>query len=66
MSMTIIKEINPLVVDPFTYICHLSFYSGDFPNAMQIAKVIPVHKIVQRMNLTIIDQYHYYLSFPKY
>ena len=32
MSMSIIKEIIPFVVNPFTYICNLSFYSGDFPN----------------------------------
>ena len=44
MSMSIIKEIIPFVVNPFTYICNLSFYGGDFPNAMKIAKVIPVHK----------------------
>ena len=44
MSMSIIKEIIPFVVNPFTYICNLSFYSGDFPNAMKIAKVLPVHK----------------------
>ena len=43
MSMCIIKEIIPSVVNPFTYICNLSFYSGDFPNAMKIAKVLPVH-----------------------
>ena len=44
MSMSIIKEIIPFVVNPFTYICNLSFYSGDFPNAMKIVKVVPVHK----------------------
>ena len=44
MSMSIIKEIIPFIVNPFTYICNLSFYSGDFPNAMKIAKVLPVHK----------------------
>ena len=44
MSMSIIKEIIPFVVNPLTYICNLSFYSGDFPNAMKIAKVLPVYK----------------------
>ena len=44
MSMSIIKEIIPFVGKPFTYICNLSFYCGDFPNAMKIAKVLPVHK----------------------
>ena len=44
MSMSIIKEIIPFVVNPFTHICNLSFFSGDFTNAMKIAKVLPVHK----------------------
>ena len=44
MSMFIIKEIIPFVVNPFTYICTLSFYSGIFPNAMKIAKVQTAHK----------------------
>ena len=42
--MSIIKEIIHFVVSPFTYICNLSFYNGDFCNAMKIAKVLPVHK----------------------
>ena len=56
MSMSINKEIIPFVVSPFTYICNLSFYSGDFPNAIKFPKY---KKMVQRMNLTIIDPYHY-------
>ena len=44
MSMSIIKEIIPFIVNPFTYICNLSLYSGDFPNAMKITKVSSVHK----------------------
>ena len=39
MSMYIINEIIPFVVNPFTYICNLSFYCGFFPNAMKIANV---------------------------
>ena len=42
--MSIIKEIIPFVVNPFTYVCSLSFYSGDFQNVMKIAKVLPVLK----------------------
>ena len=44
MSMSIMKEIIPFVVNPFTYICNLSFHCGYFPNAMKIAKVLPVYK----------------------
>ena len=42
MSMSNIKEIIPFVVNPFTCICYL--HCDDFPNAMKIAKVLPVHK----------------------
>ena len=42
--MSIIKEIIPFVVNPFTYICNLSFYNGAFPNAMKIAKVLSAYK----------------------
>ena len=47
MSMFIIKEIIPFVVNPITYICNLSFNSGIFHNAMKIAKVLTVQKMVQ-------------------
>ena len=42
MSMPIIKEINTFIANPITYICNLSFYDV-FPNAIKIAKVLPVH-----------------------
>ena len=44
MRMSIIKEIIPFVLNPFTYIRNLSFYSGDFPYAMKIVKDWSVHK----------------------
>ena len=43
-SMSTIKEIIPFVVNPLTYICNLSFYSGVYSNAMKIAKVLQVQK----------------------
>ena len=61
MSMSIIKEIIIFVLSPFTYICNLSFYGVDFPNAMKIATFYQYTKMVQRMNLTIIDPYRYYI-----
>ena len=42
--MSITKQIISFFVNPFTYICILSFYSGVFPNAMKIAKVLSVYK----------------------
>ena len=44
MNMSFVKNIIYLVVQPFTYICHLSFATGIFSDAMKIAKVIPIHK----------------------
>ena len=79
MSMSIIKEIIPFVVSPFTYICNLSSYSGDFPNAMKTDKKISVKQNGARNEF---DNYrpislllycyllllllYYYHSFPKY
>ena len=47
-----------------TYICNLSFFTGVFPNAMKIGKVIPMHKDGQNINLIIIDPFPY--QFKKY
>uniref|UniRef100_A0A3B5QVU5 Reverse transcriptase domain-containing protein n=1 Tax=Xiphophorus maculatus TaxID=8083 RepID=A0A3B5QVU5_XIPMA len=44
MDMKFVKEIMSYVIKPFTYICNLSFSSGKFPDAMKIAKVIPIYK----------------------
>lgn len=43
MNMELIKQITD-VIEPFTYICNLSFTSGIFPDCMKIAKVIPLFK----------------------
>ena len=44
MNMSLVKNIIHLVVQPFTYICNLSFATGIFPDAMKIAKIIPIYK----------------------
>ena len=44
MKMSLVKNIIHLVVQPFTYICNLSFATGIFPDATNIAKVIPIYK----------------------
>lgn len=44
MNMVLIKQIIDVVIEPFTYICNLSFISGIFPDCMKIAKVIPLFK----------------------
>ena len=43
MSMPFVKGILNYVVFPFTYICTLSFSTGVFPDAMKIAKVMPIY-----------------------
>ena len=43
-NMYILKKIVNQVVDPFLHICNLSFNKGIFPDAMKVAKVIPIHK----------------------
>ena len=44
MNMSFLNNIIHLVVQPFKYICNLSFATGIFPDAMKIAKVIPIYK----------------------
>jgi len=40
----LIKQIIDVIIEPFTYICNLSFTLGIFPDCMKIAKVIPLFK----------------------
>ena len=42
--MSFVKNIIHLAVQSFTYICNLSFAIGILPDAMKIAKVIPIYK----------------------
>ena len=42
--MFILKKITNLIVEPFQHICNLSLSKGVFPDAMKIARVIPLFK----------------------
>ena len=44
ISANLLKRIIFYIISPLTYIFNLSFTSGIFPDAMKIAKVIPVFK----------------------
>lgn len=44
INMSLIKQIIDVIVEPFTYICNLSFTTGKFPERMKIAKVVPLFK----------------------
>ncbi|WP_411026933.1 hypothetical protein, partial [Salmonella sp. s55044] len=40
----VIKKVMPLIVKPLTRICNVSFNTGVFPDALKIAKIIPIFK----------------------
>ena len=44
LSSSFLKQIIPYISVPFSHICNLSIVNGEFPTAMKISKVIPVHK----------------------
>ena len=44
MNMFILKKITNLIVDPFPHICNIPFSKGVFPDALKIARVIPLFK----------------------
>ena len=44
MNMFILKKITNCIVDPFLHICNISFSKGVFPDALKIARVIPLFK----------------------
>ena len=44
MNVFILTKMTDFTVDPLLHICNLSFSKGVFPDAMKIAKVIPLFK----------------------
>ena len=44
MNMFILKKITNCIVDPFLHICNISFSKVVFPDALKIARVIPLFK----------------------
>ena len=44
MNMFIFKKITNFIVDPFLHVCNMSFSKGVFPDAFNIARVIPLFK----------------------
>ena len=66
MNMSFMKNIIHLVVHPSTYICHHPIATGIFPDAMKIAKVIPIYIAGKKMNLIIIDLFCYFHDFVKF
>ena len=56
----VLKEFNKLFSIPISRIFHLSIEYGVFPQKMNIAIVIPVHKTTLKIAI-ITDLFHYYL-----
>ena len=44
ISSNILKSVVHFVVQPFTYLISLSFENGIFPEILNIAKVVLLHK----------------------
>ena len=44
MNMFILKKITKFIVHPFLHVCNISFPKGVFPDALKIARVIPLFK----------------------
>ena len=44
IDMTIIKNTIPQIVKPLIYLFNKSFETGQFPNMMKKAKIIPIFK----------------------
>jgi len=53
----LLKEVISSIIQPLLHIFNMSFTSGVVPTSLKIAKVIPVYKKGDR--LEIIDQYPY-------
>ena len=39
-----IKDVADIIILPLAHIINISFSSGEFPDALKIAKVLPLHK----------------------
>ena len=44
INMFILKKIKNFIVHPFLHVCNISFLKCVFPNALKIARVIPLFK----------------------
>jgi len=47
----LISDIEPAIVTPLCYIYNLSLQTGSFPSALKIAKVIPIYKKGDQLNV---------------
>ena len=52
ISMLLIKNVVHEIVKPFTYICNKSLNEAVFPDAMKIAKILPIFKAGNKEEFT--------------
>jgi len=50
ISTKLIKEIAPYILTPLVHILNISLSSGIFPNALKIARVVPIFKSTNRLD----------------
>ena len=53
----ILKTYSKTLSKPLSELINLSFAMGKFPTILKIAKVIPIHKKVTKLNVITTDQY---------
>ena len=47
-----VKSIITEIADPLCFIINLSFASGRFPDLLKIAKIVPIHKSEDKLQVT--------------
>ena len=52
ISATVVKSIITEIADPLCFIINLSFASGRFPDLLKIAKIVPIHKSEDKLQVT--------------
>ena len=60
ISIKILKIAAPIIVPQLVSIFNLSFSTGQFPDLMKLAKVIPIFKADLDLIQITIDRYLYY------
>ena len=51
ISTSFLKQVIGLILVPLAHICNLSLVTGVFPSSLKLAKVVPVHKKDNVMNV---------------
>ena len=66
LNMYVVKSTFMSIIQPFKYICNLSFNTSVFPSEMKVAKLCHYLSKVMIVPLPITDQFHCYHNSPKF